>query len=322
MAEPNGIRPVLWFAGQGAQRVGMGRELCEASPAARALFDRAGEILGIPLSATCFHGPEEILTRTDVCQPALYTAALAGLAALRERLGGELPPVTACAGLSLGEFSALAAAGVVSFEDGLELVRLRGRLMQQACDETPGGMLAVIGLSPDRAQAVARACGLDLANCNAPGQTVLSGARDRIETAAEAALAAGAKRAIPLQVAGAYHSRLMASAAGGLREALAGTAMQVARFPVVCNVTGRPESSPERLRELLVRQLVSTVRWEDCMRSCLDQGGNLFLEFGPGGVLSGLLRRVDRSAPVHTIESPLQVEAAAAGLAERPGGGA
>ncbi len=310
-------RAVWLFAGQGAQEVGMGRSLAEDFPAARDLFAEADRVLGFPISRLCFEGPEEELTRTENCQPALFVASLAALAAWRERV--DPPQPAAAAGLSLGEFSALAAAGVFSFEDGLRLVRLRGRLMQEACDRVEGGMAAVIGLAPEAVEAVAAEAGVDVANRNAPGQIVLSGPKEAVARAAELARARGARRAVMLDVAGAYHSRWMEPAAKGLESALAGVEMRPPAFPVVCNVTAQPETDPETFRVSLVRQLVSPVLWEDSMRSCLKRNWGPYLEFGPGGVLAGLLRRIDRNAEAHTIGASREVAAAAEVFAAESG---
>lgn len=304
------MKTALLFAGQGAQVVGMGRDLAAASPAAQSLFARADEVLGYNLSALCFDGPEAELTKTEHAQPALYVAGLAALAALRERLPGLA--FDAAAGLSLGEFTALAAAGAVSFEDGLRLVRARGRFMQQACEATQGGMAAVIGMDEPGVRAVCDETGVSLANLNCPGQIVISGPADRIPTAVDLLRARGARKAIPLNVAGAYHSPLMESARQPLAAALAAVALARPTAPVIANVTARPHGEPASIRELLAAQVVSPVRWEDSMRWLIAEGFGRFIEFGPGGALTGFLKRIDKQLPAFAVSDAASLGAAVA----------
>jgi len=287
-------KTALLFAGQGAQAVGMGKDFAEALPAARKLFERANEVLGYDLAAVCFRGPDAELTNTGNAQPGIYLVSWIALQLLRERVPGLAFQATA--GLSLGEFTALAVAGALSFEDGLHVVRQRGQFMQEACDATQGGMAAVIGLEEAALQSVCEEAGVQLANLNCPGQIVISGAADKIAAACELARAKGAKKALPLTVAGAYHSPLMAGAQPKLEAALAAIPIQSASVPVVSNVTALPHGEPAEIRATLVRQVTASVRWEASIRWLLSQGFTRFIELGPGTALSGFLKRIDGSA--------------------------
>jgi len=285
----------LIFSGQGAQKVGMGKSVAELSPAARALYAQANEVLGWDLAKLCFEGPEAELTQTKVCQPALFVHGLALLAALREL--GKLPagePQFAL-GLSLGEVTAYCAAGVFDFATGLRVVAERGRLMQQACEQTTGGMAAIMGEERARIQELCREFDIEAANFNAPGQIIVSGEKSKIDAAVAAGKERGIKKIIPLNVAGAYHSRLMEPA----RAAFAGFLEQVnfaaPRFTVFTNTTGQVVSAPADLKAALVKQVVSSVLWEDCMRSAAAAGATEFWELGPGGVLAGLARRTEKT---------------------------
>ncbi len=284
------------FAGQGAQTVGMGRALCGRSAAARALFDRASAALGFDLVEACFEGPQEQLNRTDVCQPALLVHAFAAYEAHAPR-----PDAAAVAGLSLGEYTACVAAGALEFEEAVRLVKLRGQWMQEACDAAPSGMASVLGLDREKcAQACHEAGGVVVvANLNAPGQVVISGEKAALERAVERAKALGAKRAIPLKVAGAYHSPLMKPAQERMRAELAKAKFSAPRIPVVCNVDAKATTDPGRLRENLSVQITSSVLWEDSIRAI---GASKYVEFGPGKVLAGLIRKIDEKAEVESIE--------------------
>ena len=292
-------KTALLFAGQGAQTVGMGRDLCERFEGCRQLFSRANKVLGRDLQKICFEGPEDVLTKTDNAQPALFLHSLACFEALKSQISDF--KFDATAGLSLGEFTALAAAGAVSFDDGLRMVQARGRFMQEACDATNGGMASVMGIEGATLEAVCREADVDVANLNCPGQTVISGDKDKIAKAIELAKAKGAKRAIPLVVAGAYHSRLMESAKVKVAEALTKLPMQQPRVPVVSNVTARPGDSIAEIKDLLVRQVTSSVRWSESMQWLIAQGYTRFIEFGPGGVLAGLMKRISKDVEMHTI---------------------
>ncbi|MGD1030969.1 MAG: ACP S-malonyltransferase [Opitutaceae bacterium] len=282
------------FAGQGAQRVGMGKSLHAGSPAARALYEEAKSILGWDLAQVSFEGPEAALTETKVCQPALYVHGMAVLAALRENRKGELAPAMAF-GLSLGELTACAAAGVFDFATGLRIVAERGRLMQEACERSTGTMAAIVGEERDKVRALCREFEIEAANFNAPGQIIVSGEKARVESAIEAARARGMKKVIPLNVAGAYHSRLMAPARDAFSAFLSGIGFGAPRFALLTNTTGGPVAEPARIKEALVNQIVSPVLWEDCMRTAAAAGASEFWELGPGGVLAGLARRTDKA---------------------------
>lgn len=304
------------FAGQGAQSVGMGKDLAAAFPTARALFDEADRVLGYDLSSICFEGPESVLTQTENAQPGIFLVSWVAMRLLQERLPALKPAATA--GLSLGEFTALAAAGAMSFEDGLKITRLRGRFMQEACDATRGGMAAVIGLDEGPCREVCEATGVTLANLNCPGQIVISGEADRIPAAVEAAKARGAKKAIPLAVAGAYHSPLMATAQPRLAEALGGIRLQAPGVPVISNVTAQAHGSPETIPGVLVDQVTSSVRWEAGMRHLLAQGFTRFIELGPGTALTGFLRRIDKTAQAFNVCDVASLEATVKALGEAP----
>ena len=289
----------LLFAGQGAQKVGMGKSLHESSAAAKALYDEAGRVLGWDLAKVSFDGPEPELTRTSVCQPALFVHGLALVEALREK--GKLAKIDYALGLSLGEVTAYAAAGVFDFPKGLGIVAERGRLMQAACEKSDGAMVAIIGESRESVLDVCRGSGVEAANFNAPGQIIISGEKAAVAAAVEAAKARGFKKIIPLNVAGAYHSRLMEPARAGFEKFLKGVPFAEPRFLVFSNTTGRAVSQPAEIRAALVRQVVSPVLWEDCMRRAAGAGASEFWELGPGGVLAGMARRTEKSWVVRSF---------------------
>lgn len=277
----------------------MGRTLHDAYPSARELYARAARILGWDLAKFCFEGPEDKLTETKVCQPALFVHGFAIQELLREH--GRLADLKFALGLSLGEVTALAAAGVFDFETGLRVVAERGRLMQEACETTRGGMASVIG--EERAK-VAELCAefdIEMANLNCPGQIVVSGEKSRVDAAVAASKERGFRRVIPLNVAGAYHSRLMEPARARFAEFLAGIEFRAPAVTVLTNTTGRAVSDPSAIRDALVKQVVSPVLWEDCMRETARLGATRFIECGPGGVLAGLARRTERDWPVASL---------------------
>ena len=289
----------LLFAGQGAQSVGMGRDLVEQFPVASDLFRRTDEILGRKLSEIAWRGPIEELTKTSNCQPALHVHGLACLAALRE-LTGDFP-ITGAAGLSLGEMTAHAAAGTFDFATGLKLVQRRGELMDEACAVTSGAMAAMIGADENAVRGLAADADVDIANIIAPGQIVISGERAKVEAAIGMAKEHGIRRATLLNVAGAYHSRLMETAYRKLGEALVGLSIETPRFAVVSNVTGREVKTADEIRRTLQDQVVGTVRWLDCVERLAALGCDFFIELGPGGVLAGLLQRMRKGADVISV---------------------
>jgi [acyl-carrier-protein] S-malonyltransferase len=289
----------LLFAGQGAQTVGMGRDLAEQFPTAADLFRRADESLGRKLSEVAWSGPIEELTKTSNCQPALYVHGLACLSILRE-LGGGFS-VGGAAGLSLGELTAHAAASTFGFANGLKLVQRRGELMDEACAATNGAMAAMIGADENAVRALAADADVDVANINAPGQIVISGERAKVEAAIGMAKEHGIRRATLLNVAGAYHSRLMESAYQKLGAVLLHVPVQTPRFPVISNVTGAEVTNPIEIRRTLQDQVTGTVRWLDCMERLAGVGCDLFIEVGPGGVLVGLLRRTFKDMDIISV---------------------
>lgn len=301
------LKTALLFAGQGAQAVGMGQDLAACSPTARAWFDQANAILGYDLAHLCFHGPEAELTRTEHAQPGIFLVGWVAFQLLRERLPDFA--YHAAAGLSLGEFTALTAAGSLRFDDALRVVRQRGRFMQEACAATQGGMAAVLGLEEAPLREVCEVAGVTLANLNCPGQLVISGPSDRMAQACEMARAKGARRALPLAVAGAYHSPLMASAQPRLAAELAGIPIVAPAVPVVSNVTGEPHAGPESIRARLVEQVTAPVYWERSIRYLLAEGFTRFIELGPGTALTGFLKRIDKNALALNIADPASLEA-------------
>jgi len=289
----------------------MGRELAESFPVVRGMLGEADGILGMGLSDVMFGGPMEELTRTSRCQPALYVHGLACLAVLREAVPGL--DVGAAAGLSLGEFTAHAAAGTFSFADGLRLVARRGEFMEAACEATEGTMLAMLGGEEEAVRALAADADVDLANFNTPGQIVLSGSRENIAKAVALAKERGL-RGKELPVAGAYHSRLMAGAQARLATELAATAIGNPAFPVVCNLEARPVSGADDIRRTLENQVTGSVRWAQSMEYLLGEGFDCFLELGPGGQLAGMLGRIRKGTEVHSISDPASLEKAVAAL--------
>ncbi len=287
------MKTALLFSGQGAQCVGMGRDLATHFPSAAVWFDRANETLGYDLRTLCFEGPEAELTKTEHAQPGLFLTSWAAFQLLRQ----EAPDLSfqATAGLSLGEFTALAAADVFDFDTALRLVRQRGQFMQRACEETEGSMAAIIGLNEAETQSVCDECGVDLANLNCPGQLVISGEKSGVARACELAKQRGAKKALPLAVAGAYHSRLMASARTRLESLLAVTPVNSPALPVISNVTATPHTTPDDIRARLTAQVTAPVRWEDSIRALIADGFDRFIELGPGTVLGGFTKRIDKA---------------------------
>ena len=290
----------LLFSGQGAQAVGMGKSLYEGSPIAKGLYDRAAKVLPFDLKQVCFEGPVEVLTETRVCQPALYVQGYAIAQILRER--GKLNDLKACLGLSLGELTAYAFAGVWDFETGLQVVAERGRLMQLACDQTKGGMAAVIGGTREDIAKLCAAFDIDAANFNCPGQVVISGDAEKVTQAVARAKEFGPFKLVkPLVVAGAYHSRLMEPARKAFEAYLQGIEFKRPQFTVYSNTTGASLSEPAALREALVKQVVSSVLWEDDCKAAAATGVTQFYECGPGGVLAGMMKRSAPEAPVASL---------------------
>ncbi|PYL28100.1 MAG: [acyl-carrier-protein] S-malonyltransferase [Verrucomicrobia bacterium] len=297
----------LLFAGQGAQVIGMGKDLAEQFPTAAGLFRRADEILRRKLSDIAWNGPIEELTKTSNCQPALLVHGLACLSILRELAGNF--PIGGAAGLSLGEMTAHAAAGTFDFENGLKLVQKRGEFMDEACATTIGGMAAMIGGLENDVRQLAADEDVDVANINALGQIVISGELAKVEAAVGVAKEYGIRRATMLKVAGAYHSRLMQSAYKKLGGTLLHVVVKPPRFPVVSNVTGREVATPVEIRRTLQDQVTSTVRWVDCVERLVDLGCDLFIELGPGGVLAGLLKRTRKDVDVVSVSDVDSVRA-------------
>jgi len=303
---------VLLFSGQGAQTVGMGKDLAESSATARNLAAQADNALGFSISEIMFHGPDIELTKTSRCQPALFLHGLMALALVRERLP-QLQAV-ATAGLSLGEFTAHVAAGTFSFADGLRLVASRGEFMEAACLATQGSMAALIGGEEDQVRALAAATDVDVANFNAPGQIVLSGTVAGIDAAVAQAKTFGIRRAIKLNVAGAYHSRLMQSAKDKLAVQLAATPILTPTMPVVCNFSASVVAEPAEIRHSLESQVTGSVRWTESIQKLVSLGHRHFLELGPGKVIAGLLGKIDKDLSVHSIDDLASLEAAVAAL--------
>jgi [acyl-carrier-protein] S-malonyltransferase len=300
-------KTALLFAGQGAQAVGMGKNLAERFPSAKAWFDRANAALGYDLAAICFNGPEAELTKTENAQPGIFLVSWVAFQLLKE----QAPSLKfdATAGLSLGEFTALTAAGAMSFEDGLRVVRQRGRFMQEACEATRGGMAAVIGLDEAPTREVCAEAGVVLANLNCPGQFVISGEADKIARAVELAKAKDAKRAMALPVAGAYHSPLMAGARPKLQTELTKVKLSPPVVPVISNVTGQPYGNLADIPARLVEQVTASVLWEKSMRYLLAQGFTRFIELGPGTALSGFMKRIDKGAQMLNVADVAGLEA-------------
>lgn len=311
MAGSEMTRPAFLFPGQGAQSVGMAAEVTSEVPAAQALFDRASEQLGFDLLRLCVEGPADQLDATVNSQPALYVASLAALERLKRDDPAAVDACVAAAGLSLGEYTALAFAGAISFENGLRVVAERGAAMQQAAEATPSGMVSVLGLEVSQVEDLCdQARGEDtlrVANLLCPGNTVVSGSTAACERLAEAAEAAGAMKVIPLAVAGAFHTPLMQPAVERLAAVLAEVELRTPRVPVVSNVDATPHTDPATFRELLVKQVVSPVLWEASVRRLMQPegeeglGAESFYEIGPGRVLRGLLKRIDRKTPCEGV---------------------
>ena len=288
---------VAWvFPGQGSQSVGMVRDLYDNIASARAIIDSADEALGFPLTKLIFEGPEEELRQTINAQPALVTASIACLEAAREISNNSLPLPTYMAGHSLGEYTALAVAGVFDFNTAVRLARERGRLMHEAGQARAGGMAAIIGLDEDKLAEICRESDAVMANVNSPGQIVISGASDSITKAMEMATAAGAKRAIPLQVSGAFHSPLMQPAVDGLAEYINSVSFQEPSIPVIGNIRAEPLTSAEMIKTELMDQLLNPVQWVRTIEYISSQGVPTFIEIGPGKVLTGLIKRINEEA--------------------------
>ncbi|HEY5296950.1 MAG TPA: ACP S-malonyltransferase [Verrucomicrobiae bacterium] len=300
-------KTVLLFAGQGAQTVGMGKELAENFPAAKNWFECANAALGYDLAGICFSGPESDLTKTENAQPGIFLVSWVAFQLLKEQVLNLTFDATA--GLSLGEFTALTAAGAMSFEDSLRVVRQRGKFMQEACDVTKGGMAAIIGLDETLTREVCAEAGVELANLNCPGQLVISGEVEKISKAVELAKAKGAKRAIPLTVAGAYHSPLMASAQSKLQIELAKIKISEPMMPVISNVTAQPHGDATEISARLIEQVTSSVLWENSMRYLLAQGFTRFIELGPGTSLGGFMKRIDKTAQMMNVADVASLEA-------------
>lgn len=300
------------FAGQGAQVPGMGRDFAEADPEIAGFFDRADEVLGFDLKKTCFEGPAEELTKSNVCQPAIFVTSWAAYTAFKKKTGVGF---SCAAGLSLGEWGALAAAGVLDFESTLKVLEARGRFMQEACEAVPSGMIAIVGASSDQLADLCSKSGCTVANINSAAQQVLSGSKDEIAAAAAIAKELGIKRAIPLATAGAFHSKYMASAREKLAAVLDTIEFKAPQIPVLSNVTAKPHSSdPGEIKAMMLEQVTGTTNWAADIEEAKALGADTFVEFGPGKVLSGLVKKIDPALVTLNVADAASLEATAAAL--------
>jgi [acyl-carrier-protein] S-malonyltransferase len=306
-------KTAIVFSGQGAQFAGMGRDLAEAYPVCRALYEEADAVLGYSLSKLCFEGPIEELTKSNHCQPAIFVTSVACYRALQEKVPGLAP--MAMAGLSLGEWSALHAAGVLGFADTLRILQARGAAMQAACEEQPGGMVSVMGLGRADLEAICAEAGVEMANLNSEDQTVLSGAKAGIEKVEALAKARGAKRAIVLEVAGAFHSSLMQSAVARLEAVMADVVISPPAVPVVSNVTGDFHGDAAAIRREMLRQVTGSVHWYEGVGAMTAAGADAFVECGPGKVLTGLIKRIAKGAALYNVQDGASLDAVVAALA-------
>lgn len=300
------------FAGQGAQVPGMGRDFAEADAETMKLFDTANAVLGFDLKKVCFEGPAEELTKSNICQPAIFVTSYAAYLALQKRKSVSF----ACAaGLSLGEWGALCAAGVLDFDSTLKVLEARGRFMQEACELEPSGMIAIVGASPDQLAALCEKSGCTVANINSSVQQVLSGSKEAIASAAVVAKELGIKRALPLATAGAFHSRFMAPAREKLAPVLDGIEFKAPKFPVLSNITGKPHSSdPGEIRAMMLEQVTGTTNWAADVETAKSLGCDRFVEFGPGKVLSGLIKKIDPALTTLNVADMASLDATVAAL--------
>ena len=300
------------FAGQGAQVPGMGKDFAEADPEVMALFDKANAVLGFDLKKICFEGPAEELTKSNVCQPAIFVTSYAAYLTLQKKKPTEF----ACAaGLSLGEWGALCAAGVLDFDSTLKVLEARGRYMQEACEATPSGMIAIVGASADQLKALCEATGCTVANINSAAQQVLSGSKEAIAAAAEKAKELGIKRAIPLATAGAFHSPFMQPAREKLAAVLETITFNPPKFPVLSNVTGEPHSNdPAVIKATMLEQVTGTTNWAKDVETAKAMGATTFVEFGPGKVLSGLVKKIDPALTATNVADLASLEVTVAAL--------
>jgi [acyl-carrier-protein] S-malonyltransferase len=287
------------FAGQGSQYVGMGKDLYQAFPESKAIFDKANKALGFDLKHICFEGPQDKLRPTHISQPAIVTHTIAAFEAFKTRI--NLKP-TFAAGLSLGEYTALIAMGAITFDSGIKLVRSRGEIMEEASQKYPGKMTVVLDLSFDKVRDACFKSGAEMANLNCPGQIVISGTPEAVDRAKARCLAEGARRVVDLEVSGGFHSPLMFEASGKLKLLLDEVSMAMPRVPIISNYTATPQVRTQQIKQNLIYQIYSGVRWEESVRFMLDQKVTKFYEFGPGKVLKGLMRKIEPSVKVITIE--------------------
>ena len=300
------------FAGQGAQVPGMGKDFAEADAEVMGFFDKANAVLGFDLKKTCFEGPAEELTKSNICQPAIFVTSYAAYATLKKKKSVEFD---CAAGLSLGEWGALCAAGVLDFDSTLKVLEARGRFMQEACEATPSGMIAIVGATADQLKALCEKTGCTVANVNSAAQQVLSGSKDAIASAAAVAKELGIKRAIPLQTAGGFHSPFMAPAREKLAPVLDGITFNAPKFPVLSNVTGKPHvSDPGAIKAMMLEQVTGTTNWAADVEAAKALGCTTFVEFGPGKVLSGLIKKIDATLVTANVSDMASLEAALGAL--------
>ena len=296
------------FAGQGAQVPGMGKDFAEADAEVMGFFDKANAVLGFDLKKTCFEGPAEELTKSNICQPAIFVTSFAAYTALRKKKAVDFD---CAAGLSLGEWGALCAAGVLDFDWTLKVLEARGRFMQEACEATPSGMIAIMGAPPDQLKVLCEKPGCTVANVNSAAQQVLSGSKDAIASAAAVAKELGIKRAIPLATAGGFHSPFMAPAREKLAPVLDGITFNAPKFPVLSNVTGKPHASdPGAIKAMMLEQVTGTTNWAADVEAAKALGCTTFVEFGPGKVLSGLIKKIDAALVTANVSDMASLDAA------------